>query len=121
MKITIAAAFVVLALTARAQHAKSSGCGVTDQPVAITHCDLASIYVADYDRTSIEQIVSRHFDGFTILPARGCWHKVCEGSVVIQIAGATEPELRKTAEELRIAGKQEQVLLVLPSRQVSRR
>lgn len=77
---------------------------VPNQPVAITRCEPASIYVADFDRAAIERILNRHFDGFTILPARGCWHKLCENSVVIQIASATEPQLRKAAEELRSAG-----------------
>src|ERR1044071_10363873 len=90
-----------LALAASAQTSKArpaDACSIPDQPVAITRCEPASIYVADFDRAAIEQILSRHFDGFTILPARGCWHKVCESSVVIQIAGATERSEEHTSE-----------------------
>ncbi len=117
MKIVVSAALLLLALPALAQNPKPATCSVPDQPVAIVRCEPASIYVADFDRTAIEEILNRHFDGFTILPARGCWHNVCENSLVIQIAGAPEAEVRKAAEELRAAGKQEQVLVVLPSRQ----
>lgn len=125
MKVAIFAAIFALALSATAQPWKtkslSDACTVSHQPVAITRCEVASIYVADFDRTAIERILSKHFDGFTLLPARGCWHKVCENSVVVQIAGATETELRRAAEELRVAGKQESVLVVIPVRQVPRR
>jgi hypothetical protein len=119
MKNAVVAAVLVLAMAAGAQRpapasARTGACAVPNQPVAITRCEPASIYVADFDRSAIERILNRHFDGFTILPARGCWHKLCENSVVIQIAGATEPQLRKAAEELRSAGKQESVLVVVP-------
>jgi hypothetical protein len=119
MKIAVLTAVLVLALHAGTQLATpavppANTCAVSNKPVAITRCEPASIYVADFDRAAIEQILNRHFDGFTILPARGCWHKVCENSVVIQIAGATEAQVRKAAEELRSAGKQESVLVVVP-------
>ncbi len=94
--------------------APASTCAVPDAPVAVTRCEPASIYVADYDREVIEGILNRHFDGFTILPARGCWHKLCENSIVIQVAGASEKQIRQAAEELRVAGKQESVLVVIP-------
>jgi hypothetical protein len=94
----------------------SASCAVPDQPVAVTRCEPASIYVADFDRSAIERIVSKYFDGFTVLPARGCWHKVCENSLVIQVAGAAESDVRKAAEELRVAGKQQSVLVVIPAR-----
>lgn len=90
-----------------------------DRPVAVVRCAPATIYVADFDRSAVEAILSRHFDGFTILPARGCWHKTCENSLVIQVAGASEAEVRNAAEDLRIAGKQRQVIVVIP--EVSRR
>ena len=124
MKIAILAAALALVLPASAQTrrlASTSTCAVPDQPVAVTHCEAASIYVADFDRSAIEQILGKRFDGFTILPARGCWHKVCESSLVIQIAGARDAELRQAAEELRVAGKQQSVLVVIPLRQVPRR
>jgi len=123
MKSALFAAVLALALPGVAQKAKqpADACAISNQPVAVTHCEAASIYVADFDRAVIEQILSKHFDGFTILPARGCWHKVCENSVVIQVAGAAEPDLRRAAEELRVAGKQESVLVVVPPRQVPRR
>jgi hypothetical protein len=120
MKPSFFIATFMLALAASAQTPKARPadvCSIPNQPVAITRCEPASIYVADFDRVAIEQILSQHFDGFTVLPAHGCWHKVCENSLVIQIAGATERELRQAAEELRVAGKQEQVLVVLPARQ----
>ena len=99
----------------------AGACTIPDRPVAVIHCEPATIYVADFDRAVIENILSRHFDGFTLLPARGCWHKTCENSLVIQIAGASEDEVRKAAEELRVAGKQQSVLVTLPPRQVPRR
>ena len=124
MKSAIFAAILICPIFAAAQAHPTrtvDSCAVPDQPVAITRCEPASIYVADFDRAAIEQILSRHFDGFTILPARGCWHKVCESSVVIQIAGATERAVRQAAEELRVAGKQESVLVVVPPRRVPQR
>ncbi len=80
----------------------------------MVRCEPATIYVADFGRTAIEEILSRHFDGFTIVPARGCWHNHCENSLVIYVAGASEAEVRKAAEELRLAGKQQQVIVVMP-------
>ncbi len=117
MKSLVLATALLLCATAFAQQnkpARPSTCAVPDAPVAITHCEPASIYVADYDRAAIEQVLNRHFDGFTILPARGCWHKLCENSIVIQIAGAPEKEVRQAAEELRVAGKQQSVLVIIP-------
>jgi len=123
MQLRIIAVVLLLAPAAVAQHGKQGKppgvCVVPNQPVAVTRCEAASIYVADFNRAVIEQILNRHFDGFTILPARGCWHRVCESSVVVQIAGATEKELRAAAEELRVAWKQESVLVVVPPRQVA--
>jgi hypothetical protein len=119
MKNVVLAAVLVATVVAGAQRSRPAAaapqtCAVPNEPIAVTHCAPASIYVADFDRAAIEQILSRHFDGFTILPARGCWHTLCESSLVIQIAGVTEPQLRKAAEELRVAGKQESVLVVVP-------
>ena len=76
MKNAVAAAVLVLALAAGAQRPtpvppRADTCAVPNQPVAITRCESASIYVADFDRAAIERILNRHFDGFTILPARG--------------------------------------------------
>jgi len=119
MKLLLIATALVLCASSFAQQKKTertSTCAVPDAPVAVTRCEPASIYVADYDRGAIEEILNRHFDGFTILPARGCWHKLCENSIVIQIAGASEKQVRQAAEELRIAGKQESVLVVIPRR-----
>jgi hypothetical protein len=118
-RILLAATALLLCAMAVAQQnqpARTSTCAIPDAPVAITRCGPASIYVADYDRTVIEEVLNRHFDGFTILPARGCWHRLCENSIVIQIAGASEKQLRLAAEELRVAGKQESVLVVIPRR-----
>ena len=111
MRSILVATVLFLCATATAQ---TSTCAVPDAPVAVTRCEPASIYVADYDRAAIEAILNRHFDGFTILPARGCWHKLCENSIVIQIAGASEKHVRQAAEELRVAGKQQSVLVVIP-------
>jgi len=117
MKNALLAAVLVFSLHAASQQSaprQRAVCAVPDQPVAVTRCEPASIYVADFDRAVIETILDRHFDGFTILPGRGCWHKLCENSLVIQIAGASEIQLRKAAEELRVAGKQQSVLVVIP-------
>ena len=82
-------------------------------PISRSPSLAASIYVADFDHQKIEDILSRYFDGFTILAARGCWHKTCENSLVIEIAGAKESDIRSAAEQLRVAGKQQQVLVVI--------
>ena len=104
---------MLIGATATAQ-SKPDVCAIPNQPVAVTRCEAARIYVADYDRQKIEDILNRHFDGFTILPARGCWHKTCESSLVIEVAGAREREIRAAAEELRVAGNQQQVLVIIP-------
>lgn len=91
-------------------------CRIAVAPVSITRCEPATIYTADVNRAGIEDILKRHFDGFTMVPARGCWHGSCEGSLVIQIAGASVAELRRAAEEIRVANKQQSVLVVAPRR-----
>lgn len=119
MKNAILAGALVFSLQAGAQRPPvlpANACAVPNRPVAITRCQPAAIYVADFDRAAIEAILNRHFDGFTILPARGCWHKSCENSIVIQVAGATDAQLRQAAEELRVVGKQQSVLVVIPPR-----
>lgn len=112
-RMKIAIFLITMSVAAVAQTAKSNVCAIPDQPLAITRCEPARIYVADFDRQKIEEILSRYFDGFTILPARGCWHKTCENSLVIEIAGAKESDIRSAAEQLRVAGKQQQVLVVI--------
>lgn len=111
MKCLILAAVLACGLYGQAQQ---STCALPDAPVAVTRCEPFSIYVADFGRQQIESILNRHFDGFTILEARGCWKKICEKSLLIQVAGASETAVRQAAEELRVAGKQQSVLVVAP-------
>lgn len=91
------------------------GCALSNAPVSITRCEPFIIYVSDFGRDRIEHILSKHFDGFTVVPAHGCWKGSCENSFVIEIAGAREAKVRAAAEELRVAGKQESVIVVAPA------
>ncbi len=47
---------------------------------------LYRISTEDVNRPEVERIVSKHFDGFTILPAAGYWKGGKERSLIIEIS-----------------------------------
>lgn len=63
-------------------------------------------------RENIIEIVSRYFDGFTIVDAIGYREGKPEHSIIIEIIAENElPKIRAIADEIRIANKQECVLV----------
>jgi len=63
-------------------------------------------------RENIVKIVSRYFDGFTIINCEGYWKGIAENSVIIEIIAENEfPKILAIADEIRIANKQECVLV----------
>ena len=113
MKIVVLAASLVLSAQLVAQTRET--CALSNAPVSVTRCEPFMIYVADFGRDRIERILNKYFDGFTVLSAHGCWKGSCEDSFVIEIAGAKEAKVRAAAEELRVSGKQQSVIVVAPA------
>lgn len=111
MKLLLA---VLLLSGSLAAQQNNNACALSDAPVAVTRCEPFLIYVADFGRSRIERILSRHFDGFTVVAAHGCWKGTCEKSLVVEIAGTSADKVRAAAEDLRVAGKQQQVIVVAP-------
>lgn len=63
-------------------------------------------------REHIIEIVSRYFDGFTLIPCLGYWQGKPENTIIIEIiAENAMPQIRAIAKEIRTANKQQSVLI----------
>jgi hypothetical protein len=63
-------------------------------------------------RENIVKIVSRYFDGFTIINCQGFWKGKPEDSVIIEIIGNDEIEkIKAIADEIRPVNRRECVLV----------
>lgn len=60
---------------------------------------------------NVEEIASRHFDGFTLNTARGFWKGQDEPTAVIEIATDNAAAVRAFAEDLKATNRQESVLI----------
>jgi hypothetical protein len=71
------------------------------------------LFTEDKNHKDIEKIVSRYFDGFTIIPALGYWKGERERSLIIEISSETDEEsqIRQLASEIKLYNHQQSVLI----------
>ena len=78
---------------------------------------LYRIYTEDVCEATTQKIIratSAHFDGFTVLKGLGYWRGAQENSLIIEIAGdqSDHAEILLLAQEIKLIGKQQSVLVV---------
>lgn len=69
------------------------------------------IFTEDVHRERIEELVSAHFDGFTLIPAIGFWKGARESSLIIEIETDDVVSVRELADSIKFANAQESVLI----------
>ena len=71
------------------------------------------IYTEDKNQEKIEEILSKHFQGFTIYKAEGYWRLQKENSLIIEILGESEAikRINQVAMEIKKANDQQAVLV----------
>jgi hypothetical protein len=74
---------------------------------------LYRIYTEDVNRNEILEIVSKYFDAFTFIMARGAWKGKHESSLIIEIISnpLQSPLIRDVARAIKIANRQQAVLV----------
>lgn len=76
---------------------------------------LYRLYTEDKNRETVKEIVSKYFDGYTLLSGEGVWKGNEEKSLVIEIYTLdhnAEHVIQKIADEIEIRNEQESVLVV---------
>ena len=69
------------------------------------------ILTEDIDRPLIVDILTKYFDSFTIVPQVGYWKGNAEKSLSIELIGASEKNVLRASEEIRIANSQEAIIV----------
>jgi hypothetical protein len=73
------------------------------------------IYTERTNENDIARIVSKHFNGFTLIPATGFWKGISEPRLIIEIDAAESPysraQVREIAEHIQQLNNQECVLI----------
>lgn len=74
---------------------------------------LYRIFTENKNHAQVERIISKHFDGFTIVKADGYWKLIKEGSLVIEIVTpkTNKNKVTKLAKEIKEYNTQEAVLV----------
>jgi uncharacterized membrane-anchored protein YitT (DUF2179 family) len=71
------------------------------------------IYTESKNQDRIEEILSRHFDGFTIFKAEGFWRLQKEKTLIIEILGESDivEKINSAATEIKEENNQDAVLV----------
>jgi hypothetical protein len=69
------------------------------------------ILTEDIDRPLIVDILTKYFDSFTIVPQVGYFQGKEEKSLSIELIGASERDVLRASEEIRIANSQEAIIV----------
>ena len=69
------------------------------------------ILTEDINRPLIVDILTKYFDSFTIVPQVGYWKGQAERSLSIELIGASEKDVLRASEEIRIANSQEAIIV----------
>ncbi len=72
---------------------------------------LYRILTEDKNRPAIVDIVRKHFDGFTLIPAIGYWQGQEERSLIIEIDTPTKCAMHIVADEIAYVNKQQAVIM----------
>ena len=71
------------------------------------------LFTEDINRKGIENIVTKKFTGYTIIPASGYWKGIKEKSLVVEIVGNKNDKIAvdKVAQSIKQTNKQQAVLI----------
>lgn len=73
---------------------------------------LYRIFTEDINQGSIEEIVTKHYPGFTIYKAQGFWRAQKEDSLIIEIiTESNDAKISTIATEIKTANSQQAVLV----------
>lgn len=78
--------------------------------------NLYRIYTENKDLPKIKEICNKYADGYTLIPAVGCWKGTEEHSVIIEIIGTEDDQFTKVnpiAQEIAWVNHQESVLVTV--------
>jgi hypothetical protein len=71
---------------------------------------LHRLYTEDTNRVAITDLLSKHLQAFTIMPATGYWDSTPEMSLCIEIMGVSFSEMAAIGTAIKELGKQQAVL-----------
>jgi hypothetical protein len=60
---------------------------------------------------AVLEILTKHFEDFTVLHAQGCWKGTPERALAIELLTATKEEAIAAAKEIQVANHQEAVIV----------
>jgi len=69
------------------------------------------ILTEDINRQLVIDILSKYFDSFTLIAQTGYWKGKEERSLSIEIIGASEKNVLRASEEIRVANAQEAIMV----------
>ncbi len=73
------------------------------------------VYTEDIQRKSIIRILSKKFDNFMLQPTTGYFRGKPEASIVIEIVGAADSQIKWVAEQIRKINQQSSILVIAAS------
>ncbi len=79
---------------------------------------LYRLYTEDIKRREVEILVSKYFEGFTLIPATGYWQLKREQTIIIDIVGEEGKlidsfnDVRNLCDDIKKLNKQESILIL---------
>ena len=70
------------------------------------------IYTEDVHRRAMIRMVAEKFNSFTLQPITGYYRGKRENSIVLEVAGAKESQIKWLAEQIRRINRQASVLII---------
>ncbi|MDQ1407525.1 MAG: hypothetical protein QOG55_3154 [Acidobacteriaceae bacterium] len=70
------------------------------------------VYTQDKRRATIVRVISKQFDNFTLQPTTGYYRGKAEKSIVLEIVGAKESQVKWLAARIREINRQASVLVI---------
>ncbi len=70
------------------------------------------IYIEDKRRATIVRVISKQFESFTLQPTTGYYRGKPEKSIVLEIVGAKESQVKWLAARIREINRQASVLVI---------
>jgi hypothetical protein len=69
------------------------------------------ILTEDVNRQVIIEILSKYFESFNVTETLGYWEGQAEKSLSIELIGASEKDVLRASEEIRVANAQEAIMV----------